>query len=76
MRTAYLMLHFNSGFLPREGQKIHCTLVIFAQVQAFVFNVSFEKRFYPEGWGGFCAFPNTAILKSRKQKKNLYIFIS
>lgn len=46
MTTGYLMLHFHSRFLPREGQKIHCILIILVQVQAFVFNVSFEKRFY------------------------------
>lgn len=74
MSTAYLMLHFNSGFLPREGQKIRCILIILVQVQAFVFNVSFEKRFYSAG-GYFCALPKAAILKTRKQNKNLYILI-
>jgi len=71
------MLHFNSGFLPREGQKINCIPIILVQVQAFAFNISFEKRFYSVGGVGgyFCALPHTAILKSREQRKNLYLLI-
>lgn len=66
MSTGYLMLHFHSGVLPREGHKIHCILIILVQVQAFVFNVSFKKRFYSEA-EYLCALPQAAVLKSRKQ---------